>query len=222
MVYRIMIGSMVKRDFLVHDHLYKILYFRIKQVKQCTPFQVIYLTGPPATGKSTLTSTLQTKIFPLEVYSYSKVLSEYVNKRSLDKFTESDIRQFSSNIISPNDVEAVDQLLIEMVTNKRDSTHIIIDSHAVTKEKYGFRITPFKISMLTAIRPTMICMLYSEASVVIKRIKKKSQGRPLVSVFEKISIVFCSHQSPLITLLALVYQYFISIATNHQLLWQMK
>lgn len=66
----------------------------------------------------------------------------------------------------------------------RASCHIVIDSHAVTKERYGFRVTPFSIELLQEVRPTLICMLYTEPSVVMDRIRSNNQGRPTVTAFE--------------------------------------
>ncbi len=94
------------------------------------------------------------------------------------------MRRQSARVILPSDVQAVDQQLIDTVQGSRDSTHIVIDSHAVTKESYGFRVTPFTLTNLQAIRPTMICCLYAASSVIIERIGENSQGRPNPTSFE--------------------------------------
>jgi len=90
----------------------------------------------------------------------------------------------SAQIITPEDVAAVDTQLIEYVNRRRQETHLIIDSHPVTKEQYGFRITTFSIEKLLALWPTMICMLYAEPGVVMERINGNAQGRPMVNSFE--------------------------------------
>lgn len=149
-------------------------------------FHVVYLTGPPASGKTTLCIGLQAKVHPLAVYHYSALLVEHVRsvRRGVANLSEDELRTYSASLITAADVEAVDNRLIEMVQAKRKESHVIIDSHAVTKESYGYRITPFSIKMLQALQPTIIAMLYAEAHEIDRRISRSSGGRPVVSEFE--------------------------------------
>jgi adenylate kinase len=81
--------------------------------------QVIYLTGSPASGKSTLCEHLEKAVPNLGVYSYSKLLRDYVNRRRSAAVDEVGIRRHSANLITGADVKAVDQWLIEEVRSKR-------------------------------------------------------------------------------------------------------
>ena len=153
-------------------------------MQQHTNFDVIYLTGPPATGKSTLVAHLQTILSPLETFVYSKVLSEHVSKRHDNFVSQDQLRAKSSLIVTPDDVQFVDDMLKNLVESKRSNSHIIIDSHAVTKESYGYRVTPFSYALLSQIRPTKLFCLYTEASVIIERIQADKQGRPNITSFE--------------------------------------
>ena len=87
-------------------------------------------------------------------------------------------------MILREDVEATDRQLVELAAVARSRNHLIIDSHPVTKERYGFRITPFDRASLTAINPDAIVVLYADPRVIIDRISKNSGGRPSVSEFE--------------------------------------
>ena len=149
-----------------------------------SPFQVIYLTGPPATGKSTLVSYLEATVEPLLSFTYSKILAAHVSAKASDPLTQDDMRRESARVIRPEDIVAVDGQLIHFVEENRMKSHIVIDSHAVTKESFGFRVTPFGVDKLIAVQPTMIVMLYAEAVVIQQRIAAESQGRPQVSDFE--------------------------------------
>ena len=108
--------------------------------------QVIYLTGSPAAGKSTLCQFLEGKVPNLRAYSYSKLLRDHINQQRGKSIDEVEIRRQSAILITRDDVDAVDRWLIEEVRNRRSVEHIVIDSHAVTKESYGFRVTPFTTS----------------------------------------------------------------------------
>lgn len=147
-------------------------------------FHVIYLTGAPATGKSTLLAALEKEIRPVEAFCYSNELSKFIANRGGQKLSQDGIRQQSANVVTRDDVEAVDTLLIEKVTEWRKRAHVVIDSHPVTKESFGFRVTPFSLAQLTLVSPTLIFNLYADPEVIIQRIASNSQGRPTVTTYE--------------------------------------
>ena len=96
----------------------------------------------------------------LEVYSYSKLLRGYVSRRSGNAIDEVGVRQRSANLITRTDVDAVDHWLIEQVRLNRADQHIIIDSHPVIKEDYGFRVTAFSPEQLQDLNQDAIVCLY--------------------------------------------------------------
>jgi len=147
-------------------------------------FEVVYLTGSPATGKSSLTQYLQQRERALKVFTYSKLLADHIAQREAASVTENQLRERSSLLVTREDVATVDAELIKAVQSTRRTSHVIIDSHAVTKEKYGFRVTPFSLEKLRLLNPTMIVDLFADSSVVLDRIRQNSQGRPMVSSFE--------------------------------------
>lgn len=105
--------------------------------------RVIYLTGAPATGKSTLCANLQQRAARLLLLSYSVMLRDHVRQRDGADIGAAEIREQSSRVITREDVMAVDAKLIDEVNAKRGTHDILIDSHPVTKESFGFRVTPF-------------------------------------------------------------------------------
>lgn len=147
-------------------------------------FDVIYVTGPPATGKSTLLSALEAALQPMRTFSYSKELADQVGRRVRQEVSEEDMRRYSAAVIRPEDVVAVDEALISLAAQVRNKSHLVIDSHAVTKEGFGFRVTPFSLEQVARLAPTKIFMLYCEPTLVIERIQRNSEGRPQVTRFE--------------------------------------
>jgi len=61
---------------------------------------------------------------------------------------------------------------------------MVIDSHPVTIEEFGFRVTPFTKKQLIQLMPDIIICLYARADVLCDRIKKDAAGRPLPSLSE--------------------------------------
>lgn len=145
---------------------------------------VIYLTGAPATGKTTLARNLSKLVPQLHVFSYSQELREYVRRRTGVALSEQEVRAHSGTVITRDDVRAVDQLLVDTVKRYRRNCSILIDSHAVTKENFGFRATPFSPDALRELAPDSILCLYLEGQVAHSRIKHKPMGRPIPSIGE--------------------------------------
>jgi adenylate kinase len=149
-----------------------------------SPREVIYLTGPPATGKTTLVTRLRKACPTLRAFVYSEMLAEHVSRELNSNLSQEELRRKSAVVVSPSDVRAVDKQLLKSVRTARNQYHVLIDSHPVTKEDYGFRVTPFSVSLLRSLNPTRICMLFTHSQVVIKRIRRDPRGRPTVTPFE--------------------------------------
>ncbi|MCU7872086.1 MAG: AAA family ATPase [Candidatus Thiodiazotropha sp. (ex Lucinoma borealis)] len=145
---------------------------------------VIYLTGAPATGKSTLCKDLIDRVQGIKAYSYSELLRDHINRNTVKQVDEIGIRCQSGSIVTNKSVAEIDKWLVNEIQTKRVDHNIIIDSHAVTKEHYGFRITPYTPVQLSALDPDMIICLYAEPSVIAERILEDPAGRPLPSLFE--------------------------------------
>lgn len=148
--------------------------------------KVVYLTGAPASGKSSLSRLAQAQLKDLALFCYSERLRDFINGRlSADgKLSEEGIRQQSAKVVTRNDVLEVDELLIQFVQDERARNDVIIDSHAVTKESYGFRITGFTVDKLEKLSPDVIVCLYADPETTAARISADAAGRPSPSLYE--------------------------------------
>src|SRR5208337_869207 len=124
-----------------------------------------YLTGAPAAGKSSISEQLRQIVSPLAVFNYGHELTKYLSKKTGDQLHQDDLRRESAKLITPQDVDALDTILLEKVRVLRTETNLIIDTHAVTKEVYGFRVTPFSLQRVGELRPSMIVVLYTSPDV---------------------------------------------------------
>lgn len=147
-------------------------------------FRVIYLTGAPASGKSSVTRDLGGVVSPLEIFEYGERLTSYLAARQEPGLTQESVRRRSAGIVEPEDVKAVDRMLLRFVAEARSRAHVVIDTHAVTKESYGFRVTPYSLDDFALLSPDAICVLFLPPEVAIDRIKHESAGRPAPTLWE--------------------------------------
>ncbi|NDV63357.1 AAA family ATPase [Puniceicoccales bacterium CK1056] len=144
--------------------------------------EVIYLTGAPASGKSTLCNKLASLIPGIKIYEYGNLLADRISKDCGASISQESLKEKSSALVFEYHVRELDQWLIKDVDSVRNYRHVIIDSHAVTLEHYGFRIIPFSAEFIQQLRLSRICCLYAYSQTITERIIDKSEGRPLSGI----------------------------------------
>ena len=145
--------------------------------------KVVYLTGAPATGKSSLTRALLTRVRDLKIFEYGEELTKLLNDKGRG-MTQAALRTESSKVATWDDIRELDQALLLFIQEHRREKHVIIDSHPVTKERYGFRVTPFALEGFRSLEVTDIWVLYADSEVILQRIADDPQGRPTISGYE--------------------------------------
>jgi len=143
--------------------------------------KVIYLTGAPAAGKSSTTRLMREELPDLLVWEYGAKLTEHCGARLTELAGQHELRAQSAALITPDDVAAVDQELLDFVDEHRGRQHVVIDSHPVTKEEWGYRITPFSFQQFARLLPDEIWLLYASPEETRRRIQEDAGGRPLVT-----------------------------------------
>lgn len=143
--------------------------------------KVVYLTGAPASGKSSTTRLLAEQVPELLVWEYGARLTEHVIAKSKHVMRQDDLRARSAGVVTPEHVAEVDRALLAFVEQHRGRRPVLIDSHAVTKEAYGFRITPFSLEQFGRLSPDEIWVLYASPGETRRRIEADAGGRPMVS-----------------------------------------
>lgn len=147
-------------------------------LKRSTMSFALYLTGAPASGKSTAAALAGDKL-KARVLSYGELLSERLHARV---GSQAELREHSSKVIAPDDVFEVDQYVREQVRRLRQRhQNVIVDSHALTAERYGFRAVPYSAEVFGHIGYTHVACLEVSPEITRARIEKRAQGRPLLS-----------------------------------------
>jgi adenylate kinase len=146
--------------------------------------KVIMLTGAAGTGKSTLARSALTQIKPLHKIDFGRLLLERKIQQGHSDLTYDRLRELSSKMITREDVREIDADVIASLPTLRQTTNILIDSHAVTRETHGYRITHYSFDQLRTIALDSVVVAYCTPEVLVERHKANPQGRPPISIFE--------------------------------------
>lgn len=147
-------------------------------------FEVIYLTGAPAAGQSTTAKLLARRVSPLEVFEFGERLTAHLVAKDGRAIVQEDVRRRSASVVTPTDMRAADRLLLEFATEAWRRAPVVIDSHPVTKESFGFRITPYALDDFARLAPTQIWVLYADPETTVARIGRDKQGRLAITAAE--------------------------------------
>ena len=143
--------------------------------------KVVYLTGAPGSGKTTALNGLLSRMSNVAGWRYSERLSQHIQHKSGASVEHEALRRASATLVSPDDIAAVDAALVEYVGLSRASRHVIIDSHPVTKEHFGFRCTPFSVGRLTSLGLDEIWITYLDPATTLLRLDSDQTGRQAIS-----------------------------------------
>jgi adenylate kinase len=143
--------------------------------------KVILLTGAPGTGKSTLRRSLPTYATALQHFDYGELLLRR-KEREGSNLSYDQLREQSASVISATDVASTDEWVIGEVAQLRTSTDVIIDSHALTREQYGFRAIPYTTHQLESLKFDAVLALRCDPDELIARVTADRGGRRELSV----------------------------------------
>lgn len=144
-------------------------------------FKVVYLTGAPAAGKSSTLRLLTEQVPDIVVWEYGARLTELLQARSSEIKSQDEVRANSAKVVTPADIAELDQRLLAFVEQNRGRRPVIVDSHPVTKERYGYRITAFSLAQIQRLAPDEIWVFIASPTETLRRIESDAGGRPQVS-----------------------------------------
>ena len=144
--------------------------------------KVVMLTGAAGTGKSTLAAECATQIRPLHKVDFGHLLLEAKRRQGYPDLTYDQLRTLSGSIITPEDVRAADSAFIESLPALRARINVLIDSHAVTRESYGYRITHYSFDNLRRISFDAIVITYCHPDAWLERVTQPSRTSRTLAV----------------------------------------
>jgi adenylate kinase len=139
--------------------------------------KVILLTGIPSSGKTTATDYVRTNFENIKVVRYGELLFR-MKEKTHPGIKYEQMRSQSGSILSKEDLAGADDLILKTVIDHKGKFDIIIESHGVTKEDYGFRITPYKnVKKLVNLGVTNVVYISSDSDIIVKRMLGSAKGR---------------------------------------------
>jgi adenylate kinase len=157
---------------------------------------IIYLTGCPATGKTTLAEKIADKVRNVVHFRFGRVLTKLINENQ-PTVTQDSLRTSTSHVSTPLLVNEVNEKAISVCEDRRGIESVIIDTHAVTTEETGFRLTPFSTDQLKRLNPDIFVCLTAHPILRQNRVSIEASGRPILSE-EQLSLQ-ASIQTSLVT-----------------------
>ena len=149
------------------------------------PSAVIYVTGAPGTGKSTLVRALQARFSNVEVFSYGSRMAQHLEARDGPASPDTIVlRGGTDPFVTITDIRAVDRSMVDWVRDRQKGRVLLIDSHQVTLEASGLRFVPFESAVIFELQLTTIWLLSAAAGVIVKRIELESMGRIVPTIHE--------------------------------------
>jgi adenylate kinase len=142
--------------------------------------KVVLLTGVPGVGKTTLVQFAHERVEPLHVITFGEMIFE-VRKREEPELTYQHIRAAPTKHAAADIIARATDLLIERTRELRRVSNVVIDSHAVARDDYGFRITPDSHAVLQHLALDAVIVLHAEPETVLSRIHAAADGRRAVT-----------------------------------------
>lgn len=141
--------------------------------------KIILLTGIPGAGKTTIAKWLENNLSPFQRVGFGQLLFELKQKGERNLNYEN-LRQNTTTNVPFSDVKKAKELFISEVNQILQSKHVILDSHAVISDSYGYRVIP-EISS-EKLQLSVVINLHTDLLVVLKRIEDKPDGRKRTNI----------------------------------------
>jgi adenylate kinase len=148
-------------------------------------YKVIYLTGAPCAGKTSLANGLAKRLTEIDVFNYGKAMVRRLQSRK-GSSTEVDLQHLRKDtyaLVTADDVRAVDDELVTWISQYRRRKHLIIDTHQVALGSDGLCSLSFSRDRLAQMSFNEVWVLAAPSETIRSRILSDPQGRIVPNAF---------------------------------------
>ena len=147
------------------------------------PFKVVYLTGAPGVGKSTLANELGAKSERVKVFNYGSAMVDSIAARRSSNRPPSveELRRDTYAVVGRDDIKAVNAALAAWISEHRNDSHLIIDTHQVALDQSGLIALTFSQDELGSFLADEVWVISTSVETAISRISRDPNGRNIPS-----------------------------------------
>ncbi len=136
------------------------------------------VTGVPGIGKSTICSTLaEGQPDRYRHVSFGRLILEALTDHGVTGVSEQDLRRRATELVTKQVLKSATALLAALVDRATDHEWLLIDSHAVSQDWYGYRATPDGSDYFAIFTYAAVVQLFAESTVVLERGAASTSGR---------------------------------------------
>lgn len=129
----------------------------------------------------------------VETISFGQLLHLAVERRLATRINYAKFRAAAASLVTPSDFEEASIELTNNTTASDPNRWLIVDSHAVAREQFGWQANPDTPGTLQQYAYDVIILLDAPSRVVLKRIRKTPNGR-LVKTERDVAILAALQQ----------------------------
>ncbi len=137
---------------------------------------IVLVTGVPGVGKTTLCSSMVDS-WPGDYahISFGKLILKALNPNT-ELVTEPDLRRSAASLVTRTILAEATELLMVRVA-KEQQRIVLVDSHAVSQDKFGYIVTPDGRTYFDRLQYGAIVQLHAAPLTILSRTAPAASGR---------------------------------------------